>query len=126
VIAMPAPSPASGGPVAAFGLRRDPPPLTMPGDLGKREIAAAGGADRWSAKNAARPRINRAKRTTRRDRTTPQGEASPKACQREFRYSGCRRLVHVNMLALLDDPSPGQTEPEVGFEPTTFRLRVGP
>jgi hypothetical protein len=30
------------------------------------------------------------------------------------------------LLVLLDRPSPAETEPEEGFEPATFRLRVGP
>jgi hypothetical protein len=34
-------------------------------------------------------------------------------------------LIHPNVLVLLDGPSPAEMEPEVGFEPTTFRLRVG-
>src|SRR4029453_15727867 len=38
--------------------------------------------------------------------------------------SGCHRLIHPSVLVLLDSLSLAQMEPEVGFEPTTFRLRV--
>jgi hypothetical protein len=54
----------------------------------------------------------------------PRGEASTKVYRRQFRRSGCHRLIHPNVLVLLEGASPAKTEPEVGFEPTTFRLRV--
>jgi hypothetical protein len=62
---------------------------------------------------------------TRRGRSTPPREPCS-MCAYQFRCSGCHRLIHPNMLVLLGSRSPGQMEPEVGFEPTTFRLRVGP
>lgn len=44
----------------------------------------------------------------------------------QLRCSGCHRLIQPNVLVLLNSPSVGQMEPEEGFEPSTFRLRVGP
>jgi hypothetical protein len=48
----------------------------------------------------------------------------PKVYRRRFGSLGCHSVIHLNILALLDSPSPAEMEPEVGFEPTTFRLRV--
>ena len=49
--------------------------------------AAAGGADRRSAKNAAAPRINRAKRTTRPGRSTPPRGIHPRTLRTPGRPS---------------------------------------
>jgi hypothetical protein len=42
--------------------------------------------------------------------------------RRQFRRSGCHRLIHPNMLVLLDGRSPRQMEPEEAFEPSTLRF----
>ena len=42
--------------------------------------------------------------------------------RRQFRCSGCHRLIYPNMLVLLDSRSPRQMEPEEGFEPSTLRF----
>ena len=57
-------------------------------------------------------------------RLSPRGEASPKVYGRQFRCSGCHPLIHPELLVLLDGVLPAETEPEEGFEPSTFRLRV--
>src|SRR5829696_6689773 len=49
-----------------------------------------------------------------------QSEGAPTSVQ----TLGCRRRFHPSLLALLNSLLPAQMEPEVGFEPTTFRLRV--
>jgi hypothetical protein len=77
-----------------------------------------------SANNAAAP-INRTKRIhSERPPHSPEGDI-PKVYGRQFRCSGCHRLIRPNALALLDSLLPAQMEPEEGFEPSTFRLRVG-
>ena len=75
---------------------------TLGGDRGRVETAAGGGAGRIS----------------------PPREASPKVYGRQFRCSGCHRLIHPNLLVLLSSRLPVEMEPEEGFEPSTFRLRV--
>src|SRR5215204_7574961 len=50
-----------------------------------------------------------------------QSEGAPTSVQ----TLGCHRRFHPSLLALLNSLLPAQMEPEVGFEPTTFRLRVG-
>ena len=79
---------------------------------------------RRHAKNAAAP-IDQSREAHRSARPlhAPRG-GSRKMHRRQFRFSGCHRLIHPNVLVLLDALSPAEMEPEVGFEPTTFRLRV--
>ena len=78
---------------------------------------------RRHAKNAAAP-IDQSREAHHSVRPlhAPRG-ASRKVYRRQFRFSGCHRLIHPNVLVLLDALSPAEMEPEVGFEPTTFRLR---
>jgi hypothetical protein len=55
----------------------------------------------------------------------PLREAGPKLDRDQLRCSCCHRLIRLNVLVLLDSLLLGQIEPEEGFEPSTFRLRVG-
>jgi hypothetical protein len=94
----------------------------QPGARGDQPMAPP--APRRWRRETRRPRINRGSAPL--GAAAPLREASPRVYRRQFRCSGCHRLIHPNSLALLDAPSPAEMEPEVGFEPTTFRLRVGP
>jgi hypothetical protein len=79
---------------------------------------------RRSAKNAATPINHHAKRNHSPRPPTPPG-ASPQVYGRQFRCSGCHRLIHLNVLALFDSLLPAEIESAEGFEPSTFRLRDG-
>src|SRR5215218_2420876 len=109
------------------GVGGTPVALLMPHhhvwQLGQAQTAAAGGADRRSAQGAGAP-LNQSRQAHRsaRPRRSPR-RAIPKAYRRQFKCSGCHRLIQPNLLVLLGSLSPAEMEPEEGFEPSTFRLR---
>jgi hypothetical protein len=79
-------------------------PYHLRGSQGRLEMAAVDGADRRSAKNADAPMDqSREAHLAAWLLHSPEG-IIPKVYRPEFRCSGCHRLIHPKMLALLDGP----------------------